>query len=135
LPRPDSAKYPADAEYNLTDYSELAVSVEKVRENFARYGLLDDHVRFLVGWFHETLPSAPISQLAVLRLDGDLYQSTMDALDALYSKVSVGGYVIVDDYGVVDACKEAVDDFRAAHDIKEPVVPIDWTGVYWRREH
>ena len=66
----------------------LAVSVEEVRSLFARYDLLDDRVRFLKGWFRDTLPAAPIESLALLRLDGDLYESTMDALGALYRKVS-----------------------------------------------
>jgi O-methyltransferase len=56
-------------------------------------------VRFLPGWFRETLPSAPIKRLAVLRLEGDLYESTIVALDALYPKLSPGGFAIVDDYG------------------------------------
>ena len=53
-------------------------SYEEVRECFARYGLLDDQVRFLRGWFRQTLPSAPIERLALLRLDADLYDSTYD---------------------------------------------------------
>ena len=51
---------------------QLAVSLDEVRSNFARYGLLDDQVRFLQGWFSDTLPTAPIDQLAVLRLDGEV---------------------------------------------------------------
>jgi hypothetical protein len=45
----------------------------------------------------------------------------------------VGGYVIVDDYGAVPQCKEAVTDFRAAHQIIDPMETVDWTGVYWQR--
>ena len=75
------------------------ISVEEVQENFRRYGLLDDRVEFLKGWFADTLGDAPIEQIAVLRLDGDMYSSTMDALEPLYDKVSPGGFVIVDDYG------------------------------------
>ena len=70
---------------------------------------------------------------AVLRLDGDMYGSTMEALDALYPKLSQGGYVIVDDYGAIPQCKEAVTDFRTAHGIIDPMEPVDWTGVYWQR--
>lgn len=79
----------------------LAVSLEAVQENFRKYDLLDDQVRFLKGWFKDTLPTAPIQKLAILRLDGDMYESTMDGLNNLYSKLSVGGFVIVDDYGAV----------------------------------
>jgi hypothetical protein len=96
-------------------------------------GLLDERVRFLVGWFKDTLPSAPIQRLAVLRLDGDMYGSTMEALQALYPKLSVGGYVIVDDYGAIPQCKEAVTDFREAHGISDPMEWVDWTGVWWQR--
>lgn len=132
LPKPDP-RYPADAKDELWKASVLAVSLDEVKANFARYDLLDDQVRFLVGWFSETLHSAPIERLAVLRLDGDLYESTMDALTALYPRLSVGGFVIVDDYGAMASCKAAIDDFRAEQGIDDRIERIDWTGVYWRR--
>jgi O-methyltransferase len=64
-----------------------------------------------------------------------MYESTKVALDALYPKVSPGGYVIVDDYKNIPGCKAAVDDYRAEHGVDEPIREIDWTAVYWRREH
>ena len=100
---------------------------------FDRYGLLDDQVRFLKGWFRDTLPTAEIGPLAVLRLDGDLYESTMDALVHLYPTLSVGGYLIVDDYGVIPACRQAIHDYRDAHGITEEVKHVDWSAVYWQR--
>ncbi len=133
LPPPDPGKYPADTHSDLHTYSELAVTEHEVRDNFARYGLLDQHVRFLPGWFRDTLPAAPIDRLAVLRLDGDLYESTIVALEALYPKLQPGGFAIVDDYGAIPACRQAVDEYRHQHGIGEPLVEVDWTGVYWRR--
>ncbi len=132
LPAPNGA-YPADEGHDLSHVATLAVTADEVRANFARYGLLDDRVRFLEGWFADTLPTAPIDEIAVLRLDGDLYQSTIDALEALYPKVSVGGYVIVDDYGGWEPCRKAVDDYRDARGITDEIVAVDWTGVHWRR--
>jgi O-methyltransferase len=134
LPAPAPDAFPADAGLDYTVHPELSVGVRQVQANFERYGLLDDQVRFLVGWFKETLPRADIDRLAVLRLDGDLYESTMDALEALYPKLSVGGYCIVDDFGALEACRRAVYDYRNTHNVTEPIRPIDWTGVYWRRE-
>lgn len=133
LPPPDAEKYPQDAGDRHHTARELAISLEQVKSNFERYGLLDGQVRFLKGWFRDTLPTAPIEKLAVARLDGDMYESTMDALVNLYPKLSVGGYLIVDDYGAVPACRQAVHDYREAHGISEELVDIDWTGVYWRR--
>lgn len=132
LPAPDP-KYPADRGFTLHKERFLAVTLEQVKANFEKYGLLDDQVRFLKGWFADTLPKAPIEKLAVLRLDGDLYGSTMDALRALYPKLSPGGFVIVDDYGACLPCRQAVEDFRKERGITDPVVSVDWTGVYWRR--
>jgi hypothetical protein len=133
LPVPDAANFPQDVPEDLSSFEELAVSQEQVRSNFARYGLLDDQVRFLEGWFKDTLPTAPVDALAVLRLDGDYYESTIQILESLYHKVSPGGFVIVDDYGCIEACRQAVTDFRAANGIEDEIVPVDWTGVYWRR--
>ena len=114
-------------------HSYIAVSEATVRENFRRYGLLDDQVVFLNGFFSETLPNAPIRQLAILRLDGDMYASTWDALTALYPKLAPGGFCIVDDYGAVPACRQAVLDYRAQHAIDEDVEVIDWAGACWRK--
>lgn len=133
VPKPDAEHFPADAGDFTWTIAELAVSADDVRANFARYGLLDARVRFLEGWFRDTLPSAPIESLAVLRLDGDLYESTTDALVHLYPRLSPGGYAVVDDYGAYDSCKQAVHDYRDAHGIDEPIQDIDGTGAFWRR--
>ena len=131
LPSPNAEKYAADAGDKHHEFDELAVSLEQVKANFAAYGLLDDQVRFLKGWFKDTLPDAPVKTLAILRLDGDMYESTMDGLDALYARVSPGGVVIVDDFGAVAACRQATEAFRAARAIDAPIIPIDGIGVYW----
>lgn len=133
VPPPDPARYPADAGLKLHRDRQLAIPIEEVRANFEAYGLLDDQVRFLKGWFKDTLPSAPIKRLALIRVDGDLYESTFDALSALYPKLSAGGYVIIDDYGAMKACRQAVHDYRERHRIEDEIVPIDWTGAFWRK--
>lgn len=133
LPPPDIESYPQDTGDTHHTHDLLRVSVEQVKANFAKYGLLDGQVGFLEGWFKDTLPDAPIEQLAVMRLDGDMYSSTMDALKSLYPKLSVGGYVIIDDYGYWEPCRQAVHDYRAANGIIDPIHAVDWTGVFWRR--
>lgn len=132
LPPPED-RCPADRGDKHYTVKDLAVSLEEVQRNFAIYGLLDEQVRFLKGWFKDTLPNAPIEKIAILRLDGDMYASTMDALTPLYDKVSIGGFVIVDDYGSVPACKQAVDDFRNQFGIVDPVQSIDDVGIFWQR--
>lgn len=133
LPKPDVDNFPQDQGDRHHTFDELRVSADEVRRNFESYGLLDSQVRFLEGWFRDTLPSAPIERLAVLRLDGDMYESTMEALDALYPRLSVGGYVIVDDYGAIEQCRRAIHDFRDRNGIDDPMREVDWTGVYWQR--
>lgn len=132
LPAPDQ-RYPADAGSHLHEVAQLAVSLEEVRRNFERYGLLDDRVEFVPGWFADTLPALRDRHWAVVRLDGDLYESTIQALESLYPGLSPGGFLIVDDYGALDSCREAVDDFRRDRDIPEPIEWIDHSGIYWRR--
>lgn len=131
LPPPELEQ---DAGYDFSKNLSLSINLETVKENFRTYGLLDDKVKFLEGWFENTLPNAPIEKIALLRLDGDLYKSTMDAMEALYGKVSVGGYVIVDDYGDLEPCRQAIDEFRDRRRITDPILHIDWTGVYCRKE-
>jgi O-methyltransferase len=133
LPRPDPSLYPADAGDRHWTAQGLAVSLETVRANFAKYGLLDDRVVFLPGWFSETLAKVPIEKIALLRCDGDMYSSTIQVLQSLYGRVVVGGFVIVDDYGDVEGCKTAVDDFRRDNNILGPSERIG-PSIAWRRE-
>jgi len=128
---PPHPEYSADAGDLHHTYKQLVVSRKEVEDNFRRYRLLDDRVIFLEGWFKNTLPTAPIERLSLLRLDGDMYESTMDALNALYHKVSSGGFVIVDDYFLIP-CSQAVNDFRSEHGIDAPLLPIDGKAVWWR---
>jgi O-methyltransferase len=132
LPPPDD-KWQIDARSRLHHIDFLSVSRTQVERNFQAYGLLDERVRFLEGWFEDTLPTAPIGRLAVLRLDGDMYRSTISVLEALYDRISPGGFVIVDDYAL-PPCKAAVTDFRAARGITMPIEAIDWCGVFWRKQ-
>jgi hypothetical protein len=81
----------------------------------------------------DTLLTAPIEKLSILRLDGDMYQSTMEVLTTLYPKLSVGGFCIIDDYALQN-CHQAVDDFRKAKGITSPLQKVDWTGAFWRKE-
>lgn len=133
LPKPEPNAYPHDRGDSHWTAQALAVSRAAVEANFQRYGLLDDQVRFLEGWFKDTLPDAPIENLALIRLDGDMYQSTIEALRALYPKLAIGGHLIVDDYGAIPACRRAVEDFRSELGISEKIEAIDWTGVSWKR--
>ncbi|ORB72145.1 TylF/MycF/NovP-related O-methyltransferase [Mycobacterium scrofulaceum] len=134
VPPPDTAHYKADKGIRLHRAAGvLAVSEPQVRANFERYGLLDEQVRFLPGWFKDTLCDAPIDRIAVLRLDGDLYESTIQGLDALYPRLSPGGFCIIDDYHAIDACRQAVTDYRTKHGVTAEIVEIDGTGVLWRK--
>ena len=132
LPPPDVAAYPADTGSRLHDAEPLVVSRADVERNFRLYGLLDDRVRCLEGWFKDTLPTVADRTWAVVRLDGDMYESTMDALVNLYPGLAPGGFLIVDDYAF-EPCKQAVTDYRTANGIDEPIEEIDWLGAFWRR--
>lgn len=132
LPKPDE-KYSADRgdKHHVITYFE--VSRDEVENNFRKYGLLDDKVVFLQGWFKDTLPTAPIDKLSIMRLDGDMYSSTIEPLINLYPKLSKGGFCIIDDYAL-HGCRKAVDDFRAQHRIESEMHEIDWSGRFWRKE-
>jgi hypothetical protein len=129
--------HPVDRDHDL-DLTEarlpwMAAGIDAVRDNFDTYDLLSDGVRFLPGLFADTLPQAPVERLAILRVDGDLYSSTRETLDAMYDRVSDGGYVIVDDYGCLEPCRLAVDGFVAERGLDIELNQVDWTRVCWRK--
>jgi Macrocin-O-methyltransferase (TylF) len=131
---PPSEQFPADADADFHTHPELAVSLEQVQANFGRLRLLDDQVVFLKGWFRDTMPRVDAEALAVLRLDGDMYESTIVPLVHLYDRVSPGGWVIVDDYQIMRACRQAVRDFLAERGVRPRLRRIDHVGVYFRKE-
>ena len=136
IPNVNVEKYPADAVHAGTERLEILDnnSAEEVEGYFRKMGLLDEQVVFVPGWFRDTLPVLQVESIAVLRLDGDIYESTWDALTHLYDKLSIGGYLIVDDFEAFAGCKAAVHDFRKLRNITEPIAVIDWTGIYWQKE-
>lgn len=130
LPKP-SGKYEADKNDTHWKKKELAIESFEVRSNFLKYGMLDRRVSFLKGLFKDTLHLLDM-EFAIIRLDGDMYESTWDSLTALYPKLSIGGYCIIDDYGLHGA-RKAVEDYRRQYDIKEQIIDIDGMGVYWKK--
>jgi hypothetical protein len=140
LPKPDPERFPLEARIQRgpiiqNGFRNFAAGLEEVRRNFQAYGLLDGQVRFLKGWFKDTLATAPMQTIAVMRLDGDFYESTMDGLRGLYDRLSIGGFVIIDDYGE-DAwtyCRKAVDEFRGELGIADPMIQVDSKCYYWQR--
>jgi O-methyltransferase len=133
FPEPDEETFPADGARDLSRFDFLSASVEEVQSNFARLGL-DHDLRFVPGFFDETMPSLRGGSWSLIRLDSDTYESTLQALDSLYPGLSRGGYLLVDDYHLLPECKRAVDDFRLDHGISEPLESADWNSVRWRRE-
>ena len=133
LPPPNTDLFPQDEGLNLHLYPELAVSLEQVKANFARYGLLDEQVMFVKGLFQDTLPSLDAGPFALIRLDGDLYESTYVALEALYPKLSPSGFVILDDVNFIPACQQAVMDFRARMGITAVMHDVDWCAGWWQK--
>lgn len=136
LPEPDGDVSPLDAVSHefLKLVGGFSVSLEAVQNNFAAFDLLDTQVRFLPGWFSDTLVQAPIEQLALMRLDADYYESTRQALEALYHKLSPGGFVIIDDYGIMPlGARRAVEEFRSLHSIENPLIFANRAVAYWEK--
>ncbi len=122
-----------DLHADLAGADFLAVPLGEVRSAFARLGLAEN-VNFVPGFFRDTLPALAGRTWSLVRLDGDTYDSVRAGLDALYPDLSVGGYVVIDDYHSLEECRAAVQDYRDEHGIEEPIEQIDWNGARWRRD-
>jgi O-methyltransferase len=92
-----------------------------------------DHVRVHQGWFQNTVPLATdIEKIAILRIDGDLYESYMVALDHLYDRVQPGGFVIFDDWGI-EGCRNAVNEFFAKRNLRPFLSYVDYGVRYFQK--
>jgi hypothetical protein len=132
LPPPDMSKYPADKGDNLSTYKILSVPLNVVENNFRLFGLLDSNVKFVKGFFEDVLSKLKVERFALVRLDGDMYSSTIVALNELYDKLSPGGYIIIDDY-TLTGCNKAVEDFRNERNIQDEIIKIDDIAAYWQK--
>ena len=114
----------------------LAVALEDVQRHFSQYDLAGPSIIFVKGWFSKTLPVSQVESIAILRVDGDLYSSTYLVLKHLYHRISIGGGVILDDWGIPGA-RKAVEAFREEHGITEEIQMHDPPGCYpvahWRK--
>lgn len=100
---------------------------------FGRLGIDRSRVSFHVGWFQDTLPKArrEIGPIALLRLDGDWYESTRVCLEQLYPQIVPGGYLILDDYGKWEGCRKAFHEYAEKNGFAEArLEPIDGVGVF-----
>lgn len=112
---------------------ELSVSLNTVKENFG-YFPIEGEVKYVEGLFKDTMPKLKdeIEAVSVLRIDADMYEGTIQVLDNLYDNVSVGGYVICDDY-CIEQARKAIDDFREMYNIKNPLIKVNETIHYWQK--
>ncbi len=136
-PKPELDRYPFDkkkrqSRHDFYQIQILSVSKEEVEENFQRYNLLDENVIFVEGFFEHSLHLVDTPNIAVLRLDGDMYSSTIQVLDQLYDKVPKGGFIIIDDW-TITGCLVAVHDFRTKRQIEDEVKKIDKLSAFWQK--
>jgi O-methyltransferase len=130
LPKPEHPEDEGDHHHGIDI---LRVSLEEVKKNFSIYRALDENVVFLKGWFSDTLPNnKEIEKLCILRMDGDMYKSTIDVYEACWEKLVKRGFAIVDDWCLKGAQKATVD-FRNRKKIKDPIITIDGCGVFWQK--
>ena len=133
LPLLQAHSHPLDKACGSLSYEHaLEVSESFVQQAFESLGLWDEQVVLLPGWFNQSLLNPAMTQLSLLRIDCDYYVSTLDVLESLYPRLSPGAFVIVDDYGALPACRQAVLDFREKYAILDEMKRIDGTAIYWR---
>eukprot|EP01063_Lacrimia_lanifica_P005479 TRINITY_DN13255_c0_g2_i1.p1 TRINITY_DN13255_c0_g2~~TRINITY_DN13255_c0_g2_i1.p1 ORF type:complete len:398 (+),score=121.41 TRINITY_DN13255_c0_g2_i1:42-1235(+) len=135
LPPGERKLHEGDAGWNV-DHDWLSVPAEIVAENFHRVGLLSENVVFAKGFFNETMPQLRlrVKHFSVIRFDGDIYESAVDVLYNLYDKLSLGGYVIVDDWTGFPAA-DAIRDFFRVHDVPLPKIhEIDRLSAWFQKK-
>jgi hypothetical protein len=122
---------------NLKSISKVAAGDEYIKDLLYHKLKIDQKkVHLVKGWFQDTLPtsSKEIKKIAILRLDGDWYESTKVVLDWLYDAVVPGGYVIIDDYYYWDGCKKAVQDFIKEKGLSVTIRRQDMSGAYFIKQ-
>jgi predicted O-methyltransferase YrrM len=121
----------------LATIDECCAELNEVRKLILeKINLPEALAHFYVGWFQDTVPAASthLGPIALLRLDGDWYDSTKICLDHLYPLLSPGGIIILDDYFAWEGCRKATDEYRALHKINCPIQRLDMQAMFWVKE-
>nr|WP_320191935.1 TylF/MycF/NovP-related O-methyltransferase [uncultured Desulfobacter sp.] len=102
---------------------------------FNTLGLDSGKIHLVKGWFQDTVPiyREKVGKIAVLRLDGDWYESTKIPLENFYPQVSPGGFIIIDDYATCFGSRKATDEFRSFNHITTPLNPDGRGGVWFEK--
>tara|TARA_B100001057_G_C22610605_1_gene856415 strand:+ start:46 stop:804 length:759 start_codon:yes stop_codon:yes gene_type:complete len=130
--------YPADEAHIGCDEIEILAnnSLEEVEGYLSRLDLMNKGgTQLIKGWFCDILPQVvkQYESFALVRLDGDTYESTIQCLENLEPHTSKGGYIIIDDYYSWTGCQQATDDYRKKNNITARLVRVDWTCAYWQK--
>lgn len=133
--QPGIGKYVVDP--NLPERERLVSSgvsvgsLENVKSNLRKHGFGFGY-HYHVGWFQDTVPVTETGSIAMLRLDGDLYESTKVCLEHLFDRVVPGGCLLIDDYPL-PGCRKAWDEFCASRSlVVEPVIECDTGAAYFK---
>lgn len=106
-----------------------SASLEEVKGNAERLGLLDARIEFLPGFFADSLGEISHRRFALIRLDSDSHDSVMTSLEHLYPSLAPGGIIIIDDWHLV-GCRFAVNTYREQHAITDEISARDG-NAYW----
>jgi len=97
-------------ENSRLNFNNCSASVADADTAMRKSGVPRYHL--IKGWFSDTLPGFVFSEkIAVLRLDGDWYESTLTCLENLYPHLAETAVVIVDDYYAWEGCTRALNEF------------------------
>ena len=103
-------------------------TLDDVTTNMESTGYATDLVHYVKGKVEDTIPQHAPSQIAILRLDTDWYESTRHELEQLYPRLNIGGVLIIDDYGHWAGCRQAVDEYFKNRKIPLLLSRVDYTG-------
>ena len=140
IPRPDAAddvvSITGEAASDIWDRENrrskdgawLEAPIDEVRANMASTGYDMSRVHLVKGLVEETIPTDAPAQIALLRLDTDWYGSTKLEMEELFPRLSVGGILIIDDYGHLEGARRAVDEYLATLHTPVFLSRIDYSG-------
>jgi O-methyltransferase len=121
-----------DCDGRLEPAGQLIGPRADVEALLARIGYPADFIHLHQGWFQDTVPVAKIDQIAILRMDGDLYDSYVVPLEYLYDRVSPGGFIIFDDW-VLEGCRRAVTEFFERRNMRPYLCHVDESIRYFQK--
>ncbi len=122
-----------DGEFSHTLEGAYVGSQQETRRLLGQAGVPEDRFEIVTGFYADTFATIKTPRTALLHVDCDFYEPVKLTLEKFYPRLSPGGFVVLNDYGIYKGARTATDEFFDAHGLDIEPVAVDPTASFFQK--